>query len=97
MQKSCKKGNQRVVGIERDGYRLSGPTTLAKQGQLVPVAEDKLQMSFEYLKGVRLYKVPGQLILRLTHPHSQKAFPDVLEVPPVLQLLISSGPVTGHH
>lgn len=49
MQKSCKKGNQRVVGIERDGYRSSGPTTLAKQGYLVPVAKDKVQVSFECL------------------------------------------------
>lgn len=49
-QKSCKKGNQKVVGIERDGYRSSGPTPLAKQGHLVPVAEDKVQMAFKYLK-----------------------------------------------
>lgn len=50
--------NHRMVEIQRDIWRSSGPTPLLKQ-----TAQDNFQMDLEYLLGQRLYNFscqPGQ-------------------------------------
>ena len=39
-----------MVQVGRDLWRLSGLTPLLKQGHLEPVAQDHVQMAFEYLQ-----------------------------------------------
>lgn len=53
------------------------PNPLLKQGHLGPVAQDYVQMVFEYLQGRRLYNHSGQPVPVLSHPHSTKMFPDL--------------------
>ena len=43
--------NHRMVEVGRDLWRSSGPNPLLKQGHLEPVAQDHVQMAFEYLQG----------------------------------------------
>lgn len=88
----------RMVEVGRDLWRSSCPALLLKQGHLEPVAQDHVQMAFEYLQGWRLDNFSGQPVPVLGHPYSEKVFPDVQTEPPVFQSVpITSGPVTGHH
>ena len=55
-------------------------------------------MTFGYLPGQRLHNVPGQHVLVLSDPHSEKVFPDIqveLSVFPFVPL--ASGPLNGQH
>ena len=80
----------------RDIWRSSCPTPLLKQGHLDPVAQDRVQIAFEYHE--RLHNLSGQPVPVLGHPHSEKVFPDVQEEPPVFQFVpIASGPGTRYH
>ena len=79
----------------RDLQRPSGPTPLLKQGHLQPVAQDRVWTAFENLQGWRLHKLPGQRVPVLSHPRSEKVFPDVQMECPVFQCApISSGPAS---
>jgi len=49
-------------------------------------------MAFEYLQGWR--HLSGQLVPGLSHPHSEKAFPDVQTEPPVFRIVPTA---PGHH
>ena len=81
-----------------DLWMSSDPTHLLQQGHLEPLSQDHVQMAFEYLQGQRLHNLSGQPVPELSHPHSEKAFPDVRRESSVFQfVLIASGPVTGHH
>ena len=60
--------------------------------QARPLAQDHVQMAFEYLQGRRLHNHPEQPAPVLRHPHTKKAFPDGQREPPVLQFVpIASG------
>jgi len=63
--------------LGKDLWRPSGPTPLLKQGHLEPVAQDHLQMAFEYPQGWRLHRLSGQPVPGLGHPHSETVFPDI--------------------
>ena len=76
----------------KDLWRTSGPNLLLKQ-----VAQDRVQMAFEYLQGGRLHNLPGQLVPVLSHPHREKVFLDVQGNLLYFGLCPLSGPVTGHH
>jgi len=55
-------------------------------------------MAFKYLQGWRLHNLSGQPVPVLSHPHSEKVFPDVQREPSVFQFVpIASCPVTRHH
>jgi len=89
--------NRRLAEVGRDFWRLSGPTTLLKQGHPEQVAQDRIQAAFEYLQGWRLHHLSGHPVPGLSHHHSVKVFPDVQREPPVSQFVpIASCPVTGH-
>ena len=89
--------NHGMAEVGRDLWRSSSPTPLPKQGHLERIAQDCVQMAFEYLQGWRLHKVCGQPVPLLGHPHSEKVFPHVQEEPPVFHFVpIASCPVTGH-
>ena len=69
----------------------------AHQGPLEPVAQEFVQMAFEYLQEWKLHNLHGKPVPGLSHPHSEKEFPDVQREPPVFQFVpIASGPATGH-
>jgi len=90
--------NHRMAEVGRDLCSLSGPPSLPKQGHLKQVAQAHGLTAFEYLQAQRINKFPVQPVPVLSHPHSEKMFPDVQREPPVFQLvLIASGPVPGHH
>ncbi|KAK4806816.1 hypothetical protein QYF61_005612 [Mycteria americana] len=76
-----------MVEVGRDLWRLSCTTPLLKQGYLEPVAQDHVQTAFEYLQGGRLHNLSGQPFPVLSHPHSQKVFPDVQTEPPVFHFV----------
>jgi len=84
-----------VVG--RHIWRSSGPSTLLKQGHLEPVAQDHIQMAFEYLQGWKLHNPLGQPVPVFSNPRRKKVFPDVQREPAVFQFVpIASGPGPGH-
>jgi len=88
----------RLIEVGRDIWGLSCPTSLLKKGHLKPVAQDHVQMAFEYLQGWRLHNISGQPVPVLGHPHSEKVFPDVQRQPPVFQFVpVASCLVTRHH
>ena len=71
---------------------------LLKQDHLELVAQDSVQLGFEYLQGWRLHTLPGQAVPVLSHPHSKNRFPDVQREPPVLQSVPTDCcPVTWCH
>jgi len=90
--------NHSMVDIGRDLWRSFGPTALLKQGHLEQVAQDHVQMAFEYLQAGRIHNLPGQPLPVLGHPHNKKVFLDHQMEPPVLQRVpVAPKPVTGHH
>lgn len=50
----------RMVEVWRDVWRSSCPTHLLKQGHLLPVAQNHVQSSFEYLQRWRLHHLFGK-------------------------------------
>ena len=76
-----------MVEVGRDLWRSFGPTPLLKQGHVEGVAQDCVQMAFEYLQGWRLHNLSGQPVPVLSHPHSEKVFPGVHREPPVFQFV----------
>jgi len=87
-----------MVKVGSDFWRSSRPTYPLTQGPLEPAPQDHVQVAFQYLQGWRLHNLSGQPVPGLSHPHSEKAFPDVQTEPPVFQfVLTASGPGTGHH
>uniref|UniRef100_A0A8B9Q4U4 Transmembrane protein 19 n=1 Tax=Apteryx owenii TaxID=8824 RepID=A0A8B9Q4U4_APTOW len=90
--------NHRTVEFGRDLWRSSSPTLLLKQGHLEHVAQDPVQVGFEYLQGWRLHNLSGQPVPVLCHPHSKEVFHYVQLELPVFQFVpIASCPVTGPH
>lgn len=65
-----------MVKAGRDLWISSCPTPLLKLVHLETVAWDRVQTAFEYLQGVRLNNIPGQLVPVFGHPHSEKVFLD---------------------
>ena len=66
--------NHRMAEVGRELWRSSGPIPLLEQGNLEPVAQDRVQMAFELLQERRLYNLSGQPVVVLSHPHSKKCF-----------------------
>jgi len=63
--------NHRLVEVGRDLRRSSCPTLLLKQVHLEPVAQDNVQMAFEYLQGRALHNLsqkPVHEVLDCTEP-----------------------------
>ena len=90
--------NHGVTEVRRDLWRSSSPNALLKQSQLEPVAQDHIQTATEYLQRGRLHNLSVQPVPVLSHPHSEKVFPEVQREPAVfLCVPIASGPVTGRH
>ena len=89
--------DHRMVEVGRDLWRSSCLAPLLKQGHLELVAQDHVQMVFEYLQGGRLHNPSGQPLPALSHPHRKKVFPDVQLCPAFQFVPIASSPVTRHH
>lgn len=75
-----------MAEIEGNFWRSSGPNPLRRQSQLEPVAQDQVQMAFEYLKVWRLCNISGQPLPMIGHPRSKKVLPDVPTDPPVVSV-----------
>lgn len=54
-------------------WRSSCPNPQLKQGHLQPVAQDCVQISFEYLWGRRLHSLPGWAVAMLGQSQSRKS------------------------
>ncbi|KAK4806513.1 hypothetical protein QYF61_021349 [Mycteria americana] len=77
--------NHRMDEVGMDLWSSSVPSSMLKQGHLELVSQDH---------GWRPHNFPGQAVPVLSHPHSEKVFPDVQRVPPVFQFVpIVSFPV----
>lgn len=80
--------NLRLVEV---GMNLPEITLLFKQGNLDPLVQNYVQMTFGYLLGERVHNAPGKLLL---------VFPAVWRTPSVVEFVsVASGhtPVTGHY
>jgi len=87
-----------MVEVGRGLWSSSGPTHLLKQGHPEKGVQNHTQTAFGYLQGWRLHNMPWQPVPVLSHPHTEKVFPDVQREPLMFQCVpIASGPVTGHH
>jgi len=62
--------NHRMVEVERDLWRSSGPTPLLKQGDLELAAQDHDQTASKHLQGGRLHNHFGPSVPVLGRPHS---------------------------
>lgn len=63
-----------MVGVGGELWRPTYPTSLFTQGYLHPVAQDFVQMAFEYLKAIwTLCSLHGPPLPVLVHPHSKKS------------------------
>jgi len=90
--------NHRMFGVGRDLWGSSSPTVLPKQGHLEQVAQDFVQVDFEYLQRRSLHNVPGQPVPVLCHSQDKEVLLCVQLELPVLQFVpIATCPVTGHH
>ena len=79
-----------MAEVGGDFWRSSGPTLLLKPGHLELAAQDHVQMALDCLQGWRVH--------HLSHPHSEKVFPDVQREPPVFPFVpMATCPITGHH
>lgn len=84
-----------MAGVKRDLWRSPSPTTLLKQGSLEQVAQNHVQIAFEYLQGWKLQNLPGQHVPMLSHPHTEKVFSDFRRIYSMFQFVfIVSGPGT---
>jgi len=64
-----------MVGVGRDLWGSPSSTSLPKQGHLDQVAQDLVQVGFEYLQRRRLHNLPGQPVPVLHHPQSKEVLP----------------------
>jgi len=60
-----------MTEVGRDLWRSSCPTPLLKQKHLQQIAQDDVQLAFEYLQGRKLHNLPGQPVPVLSHSHIQ--------------------------
>jgi len=87
-----------MVGVGRNLRGSSSPTPLSKQGHLEEAAQDRVQVSFEYVQRRRIHNLPGQLIPVLRHPQSREVLPHVQMEVAMLQFVpVAPCSVTGHH
>ena len=85
----------RLKGVS--GGHLFQPLVL-KQRHLDLVAQDHIQMAFEYPQGGRPYYLSGQPVPVLGRPRRTEVFAGVQREPSVFQFVLSaSGPATGYH
>jgi len=71
-----------MVGVGRDLCGSSSPTPLPKQGHVEQVAQDLVQVGFEYLQRRRLHNPSGQPVPVLCHPQTKEVLPHVqMELP----------------
>jgi len=66
-----------MVGIGRDLCGSSSPATLPRHIHLKQVAQDCVQVGFEYLQRRRLYNPSGQPVPVLRHPQNKEVLPHV--------------------
>jgi len=59
-----------MVKVGSDLWSWSCSTPLLKHGHLKQVAQDHVQMAFEYLQGWRFQSLCGQTVLMFFYPHS---------------------------
>ena len=72
----AKSQNHRMVEVARGLCGSSSPTPLPKQGHLEQIAQDLIQVHFEYLQRRRLHNLSGQPVLMLRHPQSEDSRSD---------------------
>lgn len=78
-------------------WKSSGPATQVDLVEPELVAQNHVQLSSEYLQAWILHRLPGQPVLLLSYPHSEKVFPDVQTSAPVFQFVpTASGSSTRH-
>jgi len=88
----------RIIGVGRDLWGSSTPTSLPKQGDLLQAAQELFQAGFEYLQRRRLHNPSGQPLPGLHHPQREKVLPHVQMELPMLQFVpVTPCPVAGHH
>jgi len=63
--------NHVMVEVRRDLWGSSGPISLVKGVHLELIAQDRVQMAFEYLQRWQLHNLSGQPVPLLSHPHSK--------------------------
>jgi len=66
-----------MVGIERDLWGSSSPTSLISQGDLKQAAQDRVQAGFEDLQRRRLHNPSRHPVPVLHHPQSKAVLPQV--------------------
>jgi len=87
-----------MVGVGRDLCRSSSTTTLPKHGHLDQVAQDLVQVGFEYVQKKRLHNTSGQPVPAFCHPQSDTVLPHVrLELPMFPFVPVAPCPVAGQH
>lgn len=87
----------RMPEISRVLWSSSALTRLLRLGHINQVVQDCVQVALEYLQRERLSRLSGHPVPALSHPHSEKMFPDVYREPSTFQFVPTvSGPVTGH-
>lgn len=77
-----------MIETGRELWGSSGPILLFKHSHLELIAQDYIQMLFEYLQGGRLQNLPWQPVPVLSHHHIKKVLPDVQMGPLIFQLLL---------
>jgi len=84
----------------KERFRLEGTSgghlfqPLCSSRALELVAQDHVQVAFQYVQGESLHDLPGQPVTL----KGKKVFPDVQREPPVFLFVpTAAGPVTGHH
>jgi len=73
--------------VGRDLWRPTGPVLLLKPGHLQPAAQDHVQAASEYVCGWRPHHLSGQPVPVLSHPHSERVYPDIQREPPACQFV----------
>ena len=87
-----------MVGIRKDLWGSSSPTPLSKQVDLEQVAQDSIQVGFEYLQRRRLHNASVLPIPVLCHSQSKEVLPHVqLDLPMHQFVPVAPCPVAGHH
>lgn len=88
--------HQRISEVGRNLWRSSTPTPPAKEDSLQHVAQESLQMGFEYLQRRRFHNLSGQPVPVLCHPHSNKVLLHICRDLPMFQL-VPNCPIAQHH
>jgi len=84
----CWKGLQEII-------QSKSP---AKAGSLEYIAQESVQVGFEYLQRGKLPNLLGQPVLVLCHPHREEVFTHVsMELPMFPSVPAASCPITGYH